>query len=147
MSLKYISILHMELTFEMKKFIVFFLLTILVLSCQTPSVYKIGNTNYYLVESDWKTYIGYRKTIDPETMYLNVYYPHGDTNICEVLWTDVSMYICLTVDNKKVGTMFIDSMNAFNTPIFLPDTFFQSNVTIVGCKKVKADGVGWFSQL
>lgn len=80
-------------------------------------------------------------------MYLNVYYPHGDTNIYEVMWTDVSMYICLTVGNKKAGTMFIDSMDTFTTPIFLPDTFSVSNMTIVGCKKLKADGVGWFGQL
>jgi len=147
MSFKHISVLHMGITFELKKIIIFFLFTILVSSCQTPCVHKIGNTNYYIIESDWKTYIGYRKIIDSEAMYLNVYYPHGDTNICEVLWTDVNIYICLTVGNKKVGTMFIDSINTFNTPLFLPDTFFLQNETLVGCKKLKADGVGWFGQL
>ena len=130
----------------MKKTTFLFVLSIII-SCQTPAVYQIGDSDYCLIGDEGKTYVGYRKVLHPETMYLNVYYPRGDTLINEVFWTDYSLYICLVVGNKNVGTMVIDNIDTFNFPLYISDTQFLSELTVTQHKKLKPDGVGWFGQL
>lgn len=130
----------------MKRIFLFFLLIMVLSSCQNPPTYKIGDTEYYLVGSEWKTYIGYREVFGSEVMYLNVYYPQGDTIIHEVFWTNAEIFICLAVGEKK-DTLLIDNINSINTPVFLYDQYILSDLKIEGCKTLNDDGTRWFGKL
>ena len=131
----------------MKRIFLFFLLIMVLSSCQDPPTYKIGDTEYYLVGSEWKTYIGYREVVGSEEMFLNVYNPQGDTIIHEVFWTNDKIFICLTVGNKEVDTLSIENINSINIPVPMDDPYILLDHTIEGCKILNDDGTRWFGKL
>lgn len=86
--------------------VIIIVLITLFISCDSLPVYKIGNSNYYLI-ADERTYMGYRETADEEIMYLNVFMPHGDTVITEILWNDNEIYAVLSNNDKLVGVILL----------------------------------------